>query len=101
MGNTTPVVKIDADLADLVPRYLNNREADLMFARRLLADGDYWLLAGMAHRIKGSAASYGFHGLGEIAQAIGAAANTQDAEAVAAWLHEFDVFIHSVRVEYI
>ena len=101
MDTHAPVVEIDADLADLVPRYLNNREADLAFARRLLADGDYWLLAGMAHRIKGSAASYGFHALGEIAQAIGAAANARDADAVDARLHDFDVFIHSVHVEYV
>ena len=55
----------------------------------------------MAHRIRGSAASYGFDGLGEIAQALGSAADAQDAEGVEACLHDYEVFIRSVRVEYV
>lgn len=96
-----PVVEVDADLADLIPRYLSNRQADLVFARRLLKNGDYLLLAGMAHRIRGTAASYGFEALGTIAEALGAAADERDAEAVRACLRDFEVFVHSVRIEYV
>jgi HPt (histidine-containing phosphotransfer) domain-containing protein len=101
METAVPIVAVDADLADLIPRYLNNRQADLIFAGKLLANRDFWLLAGMAHRIRGSAASYGFDGLGEIAQALGSAADAQDAEGVEACLHDYEVFIRSVRVEYV
>ncbi len=101
MDTVATVVEIDADLANLIPRYLNNCQGDLHFARRLLDNGDYWLLAGMAQRIRDSAASYRFEGLGEIAQAIGSAADRRDAEAVDASLRDFDAFIRSVRVEYI
>ena len=75
METTTLRVMVSADLADLVPRYLNNRHTDLAFARQLLDDREFVLLAGMAHRIRGSALSYGFSGLGEIATAIEAAAS--------------------------
>ena len=57
METTTPRVTVSADLADLVPRYLNNRHTDLTFARQLLESREFFLLAGMAHRIRGSASS--------------------------------------------
>lgn len=99
--NAAPIVEVDADLADLIPQYLNNRWADLKFARQLLANGDYFLLSRMAHRIRGSAASYGFSGLGGIAEALEDAAGRQDHAAVSRQLDAFDTFMRSVRIEYI
>ena len=101
METTTPRVTVSADLADLVPRYLNNRHSDLTFARQLLDNREFFLLAGMAHRIRGSAASYGFGGLGDIATAIEAAAEAGDAAAVETQLRALEHFLAAVEVAYI
>ena len=101
METTTPRVTVSADLADLVPRYLNNRHSDLTFARQLLRKGEYFLLAGMAHRIRGSASSYGFSGLGDIATAIEVAAEVGDAAAIESQLRALEHFLEAVEVAYI
>lgn len=99
--DTEPVVRVDADLADLIPQYLDNRWADLRFARQLLDNGDYFLLSRMAHRVRGSAASYGFNELGVIAEALEAVSDAGDHRAVAEQLDAFETFLRSVRIEYI
>ena len=101
MNATAPIVEVDAELADLIPQYLSNRWSDLAFARQLLANGDYFLLARMAHRIRGSAASYGFGSLGEIARALETAAEEQDPAKVDAELEAYDAFLRSVRIDYV
>jgi len=101
MNAAAPVVEVDAELADLIPQYLSNRWSDLAFARQLLANGDFYLLSRMAHRIRGSAASYGFARLGEIAQMLEAAADQQNATAVDAELEAYDAFLRSVRIDYV
>ena len=55
----------------------------------------------MAHRIRGSAASYGFARLGEIAHALEAAAEQQNAAAMDAELEAYDAFLRSVRIDYV
>lgn len=101
METIAPHVTVSADLADLIPRYLSNRHADLEFARQLLADDDFFMLAGMAHRIRGSASSYGFNGLGDIAGAIEMAAEKRDAAAVDAELRALEAFLQSVQIAYV
>lgn len=101
MQTTIPRVTVSADLADLVPRYLNNRHTDLAFARQLLEDREFHLLAGMAHRIRGSAASYGFGRLGDIASAIEAAAEVGDAAAIDCQLRALAQFLAEVEVAYV
>jgi HPt (histidine-containing phosphotransfer) domain-containing protein len=94
-------VEIDAELADLVPRYLSNRRADLHFARELRDGGDFVMICALAHRIKGTAASYGFVQLGGIAAALEQAAALRDMRGVDDQLDAYDAYLHAVRIEYI
>lgn len=101
METSAPVVEVDAELADLIPQYISNRWADLAFARQLLAKRDFKLLVRMAHRIRGSAASYGFGGLGDISATLETAAEREDADASNEALAQYDAFLRAVRIEYI
>ena len=101
MNTAAPIVEVDAELADLIPQYLSNRWSDLASARQLQGNSDFHLLSRMAHRIRGSAASYGFGRLGEISQALEAAAEKQDPAAVDAALEDYDAFLRSVRIDYV
>jgi len=97
----SPVVEVDAELADLIPQYLSNRWADLSIAQRLLSAGSFASLANMAHKIRGSAAGYGFVRLGEIARAIETSAEAEDAADLAVHLAAYDAYLRSVRIEYV
>jgi len=95
------IVAVDAELADLIPRYLANRQADLCFAREMLEQGDYVLIAALAHRLKGNAASYGFVGLSEIALALEKAANGRDTDGVVCQLAAYQAFLATLHIEYV
>jgi HPt (histidine-containing phosphotransfer) domain-containing protein len=92
---------VDAELADLMPQYLEKRWADLRFARQLLGNDDFFLLLRMARRLHSSAASYGFEDLGAIAEALETAISADDRAAVTAQLDAFEAFLRTVRIEYV
>ncbi|MCB1774194.1 MAG: Hpt domain-containing protein [Gammaproteobacteria bacterium] len=96
-----PVALVDAELADLVPRYLNNRWSDLSHGHSLLAAREFDQLAGMGHRIRGSASSYGFDGLGEIATKMQQAALDADAVELKRLLSRFERYLRDVRIRYL
>lgn len=98
---TAPIVKVDAELAELMPQYLEKRWADLRFARQLLGNDDFFLLSRMAHRLHSSASSYGFDDLGAIAEVLETAIGTGDRTAVTAQLDAFEAFLRTVRIEYV
>ena len=93
-----PVARVDAELADLVPRYLNNRWSDLALGKSLLEGRDFAQLARMGHRIHGSARSFGFDGLGEIATKMQQAAIDSDVARLEQVLSRFEEYLRNVQV---
>ncbi len=71
-------VEVDADLQDLIPQFLENRKKDLETLRGLVEKKDIEALAALAHKIKGSAAGYGFATLSQYAAQIEVAAKKND-----------------------
>ena len=53
-------VKIDPDLADLIPGYLDNRRADTEKMRAAVAAKDFDVVRVTGHNLKGTGAAYGF-----------------------------------------
>mgnify|MGYP001579461495 FL=1 len=101
MQDVTPVVEVEAELADLIPRYLSNRRADLHAAREMLENDDFRAIARLAHRVRGSAASYGFGQLGDIVGRLELAADQEDAAAIGAQLAAYADFLRCVRIRVI
>mgnify|MGYP001545904527 CR=1 FL=1 len=95
-----PVIHVDAELADLVPRYINNRWSDLNLARSLLAGRDFEQLAKIAHRIRGSAASYGFVGLGQIAGYLQQAAFNADSGNIERALDRYEQYLRNAKIRF-
>jgi HPt (histidine-containing phosphotransfer) domain-containing protein len=75
-------VRVDPDIADLVPGYLANRERDVEAGRAALASEDFEALRVMGHGMKGSGGGYGFDRITAIGQEMEAAAIARDGEAV-------------------
>jgi hypothetical protein len=93
--------EVDAELADLMPQYLSNRWVDLRDMRRCLADKTYPEIVSITHRIRGTAASYGFLGLGDIADALQQAARDGDDDAIARSLDDYDRYMRTVVIRYV
>ena len=60
------IVKIDPDLEDLIPGFLNNRANDVSTIRSLLDSGDLDQSRILGHSMKGAGGGYGFDRITEI-----------------------------------
>ena len=94
------MVTVDADLADLIPGFLENRARDLRQLSEGLSRGDFETIRIIGHSMKGSGGGYGFDALTELGAAIEAAAKIADTAAVANLIGELDAYLQRVEVTY-
>lgn len=62
------IVEIDKELEDVFPRYLRNREEDMLKIQTALEKKDFESLRQIGHKLAGNASGYGLLGLGEMAR---------------------------------
>ena len=75
-------MRIDRDLQDLIPGYLENRRGEVTALREALSRGDFETLRVTGHGMKGSGGGYGFDRITEIGQAIEQAARNNHADII-------------------
>lgn len=64
------IVEVDKELEDVFPRYLRNREEDMMKIETALEKKDFEFLRQIGHKLAGNAAGYGLLGLGDMAREL-------------------------------
>ncbi len=94
------IVEVEGWLADLVPRYLLHQRQELAQLEAAWSVGDLETLKLIGHKLRGSAASYGFTELADGAAALEKAAAAQDREAVRAAIDRFTDHLRTVQVVY-
>ena len=72
------VIKVDPDLADLIPGFLDNRRADVEKLRELNDAQNYTDIRIIGHSMKGAGGGYGFDAITDIGAAIEDAALAGD-----------------------
>lgn len=68
------VVQVDADMAELIPRFLENRRKDVAAIPAALERGDYDAVRTIGHDMKGTGAGYGFDEITALGAALEQAA---------------------------
>ena len=94
-------VEISSTLDDLIPTYLDNRRRDIQTIRAAVDRADLQMIVLIAHKIKGSGATYGFSRLSDLARAIEVAARREDLSTVAKGLEALDDYIAKVKVRFV
>ncbi len=95
------VVRVEQDMADVVPAYLDKRRKDIEAYRRALEDGDFEALRMMGHKMKGTGGGYGFPVLTEIGGAIEQAALRKDAGSIAVDVDRLAWYVDNVKLVYV
>lgn len=93
-------VRVDPDLEDLVPGFLDNRRKDVSRLEALGAAGDFDGIKRIGHSMKGVGGGYGFDEITNIGAAVEAAAAGGDAAAVAAACARLRDYLERVDVVY-
>ena len=95
-----PVVRVDPDLSDLVPGFLEHKRADTIMLMEAVRRADFDSLVKAAHKIKGEGGSYGFDEITEIGAEIERAGIARDATAARKAIEELTEYLESVDVVY-
>ncbi len=75
-------IRIDPDLVDLIPGFLDNRDKDVGRLRALLAQDDFTEIRRIGHSMKGAGGGYGFDTITDLGAEIETAALQADAVAI-------------------
>lgn len=94
------VVHADPEIADLIPRFLENRQKDIVSIMEALHKKDYEAVKVFGHCMKGAGGGYGFPGLTEIGKSIEEAAKGQDSEGILVALDKLTNYLDRVEVLY-
>jgi len=94
------VVRIDKDLEDLIPGYIENRHKDIKSISASLEKGDYETIRILGHSMKGSGGGYGFNEITTIGMFIEKAAKENSAEEIKNWLEKLLKYLEKVDITY-
>ncbi|MCB9062586.1 MAG: Hpt domain-containing protein [Halobacteriovoraceae bacterium] len=94
------VVRVDIDLEDLIPGFLENRRKDIETFQKQLSENDVDGIKALAHKIAGNAGGYGFDGLGEMGAKIENLAKNGDISNVPSIIEEMQDYLDNVEVEF-
>ena len=72
-------IRVDPELASLIPGYLDNRRHDVTSLFEALDRGDYETARNLGHNMRGTGGGYGFDGITDIGGEIERAAKQGDA----------------------
>lgn len=95
------VVKVDQELKDLIPTYLENRETELALLRKLAEGQDSKGISVITHKLKGNAAAYGFDWLGEVAAKIESSLKAGQWNDVTKKLDEIEHYLNHIEIEFV
>lgn len=94
------VVRVDADLEDLVPRFLENRRKDVTTLPAALDRGDYDAVRAIGHDMKGSGAAYGFDPITALGAGLEQAAKEERRDEIVSLTDELAAYLEQVDVVY-
>ncbi len=94
-------IKVDADLKDLMPVYLQGRRDELPVIVLLLAKGDFAGLKAIGHKLHGSGGGFGLDFLTELGVRMEKSAAGCDKAQLAAQAAELKEFLETLEIEYV
>ncbi len=94
------VVKIDRDLEDLIPGYLEKRLMDVTSIREAAGKNDLETIRILGHTMKGSGGGYGFDRITEIGRQLEEAAKTGNSEKCLQHANELADYLTHLTITY-
>ena len=92
------LVKVDPDLADLIPGFLENRRKDITAMQEALARDDFETVRVLGHSMKGAGGGYGFDAITDIGAALEEAAKDNHHEKALRGVSDLAAYLDRVEV---
>lgn len=94
------IVHVDAELEDLVPGFLENRQKDIKSMLEALNHGDYETIRILGHSMKGAGGGYGFDAITEIGASLEQFAKDKETEEIRKKINELSSYLERIEVRY-
>ena len=94
------IAKVDPDLRDLIPGYLENRQKDINTIIKALETSDFDKIRVLGHSMRGSGGGYGFMAVSKIGEGFEIAAKQKNPELIKIHLAELSDFLERVTLVY-
>ena len=91
-------IKVDPEIADLIPGFLNNREKDIKTMESCIEEENFEQIERLGHSMKGSGAGYGFNGISEIGSFIEIAGKEKDIEKIKKGIEDLKSYLSRVEI---
>jgi HPt (histidine-containing phosphotransfer) domain-containing protein len=95
------IIHISSDLEPLIPRYLENRRADIATLYEALQVNNIGIVQSIGHTIKGSGASYGLEEISIIGRTLEDAAKSSDTAQIQASITRLEHFLETLEIIFI
>lgn len=96
---TSPVViKIDEDLIDLIPDYISKRHGEVHLLKEALEKSEFDKIRELAHKLRGSAGSYGFDQLSEIGQVIEENCKDENFVVIRQAIGQYELYLKRLKI---
>lgn len=94
------IVKIDPELIELIPAFLENRGTDIQLMNKALKASDYEIIERTGHGMKGAGAGFGFEAITEIGAALEKAAQDKDSELIQKGIDALSHYVQNLEIIY-
>lgn len=91
-------IRVDPELASLIPGFLENRRKDVTSLLEAVNRGDFETARILGHSMKGSGGGYGFNGITDIGGEIEVAATQGDPVAIRTHVDALSLYLARVEV---
>lgn len=91
-------VRVDPDLKELIPGFLENRRRDIEKLNRACDERDLETLASIGHNLKGTGGGYGFDGMSRLGAKIERAAKANDLQSIRQLIDAYAAYMQRVDV---
>ncbi|OQW48900.1 MAG: hypothetical protein A4S09_13105 [Proteobacteria bacterium SG_bin7] len=93
-------VKIDPDLQEILPGYIEKRKNEIPLLNNALTALDFEALAMLGHRLKGSGGGYGLVDLGTYGAELEAAAKAKNVAKVSEIIKNISEYLDRLEIEF-
>ena len=94
------IVKIDEELEELIPGYMENRLKDIHSIGDALEKKDYETIRLLGHSMKGSGGGYGFDEISKIGRSIEEASKVKADDVILEQVNNLESYIENLEIIY-
>lgn len=100
MGQEKITVKIDPDLEELIPGFLENRLRDITNLKAASSNNDFEALKSIGHSLKGVGGGYGFAMITQLGADIELLAKANDISRIRQRISELEDYLQRIDIQY-